>query len=44
MAFRLSEPVGDGVKRRRMRPKPEVARVDDDVFGKVGPRFHAAAP
>src|SRR5208337_109510 len=44
MAFRLSEPVGDGVKRCRMRPEAEVARIDHNVFGEVAPGFHAAAP
>ena len=44
LAFRLGEPVGDRVERRRMRPEAEVARIDHDVFREVAPRFRAAAP
>ena len=44
MAFRLSEPIGDCVKRSRMRPEAEVARIEHNVFGEVAPAFHAAAP
>ena len=44
MAFGLREPVGDGVKRRRVRPEPKVARTDDNVFSEVTPRLHATAP
>ena len=43
-AFGLSKPVGDGVKRCRMRPEAEMARIDYDVFGEIAPGFHAAAP
>src|SRR5579863_1340488 len=44
IALELREPVGDRIERSRVRPKAEMARIDNDILRQFPARLDAAAP